>query len=92
MFGRKSKAIKALNESVIHLKKIYVEELDAKCVAQNHCAVENTRANNLDAQLQYSVEENQKLNEFNFQLETRNELLQQVLKQLSIPVKLPKKG
>ena len=90
MFGKKAKLIKNLGERVDELFAQRTEWRDRAVKAERELAARLDAIGNLEAQLQFSEEETQKLHEENRDLEIRLELLQSVLKQLNIPVKLKK--
>jgi hypothetical protein len=83
MFGKKAKKIKELKAYSDELYKNWREAYRDSAAAQIQVA-------NLKAQLQHSEELNQVLSEENRDRFIRLELLQDVLKQLNIPVKLKK--
>ena len=90
MFGTKDKVIKNLGERIDNLFAQRTEWRDRAVKAERDLTARLDAIGNLKLQLEGAKNENQKLNEENRDLQIRLELLQSVLKQLNIPVKLKK--
>jgi hypothetical protein len=90
MFGSKAKRIKELIESNAAYYKCWRDSNDDRNTAIQERVVAQTQVTNLTAQLATYEEANQASNEDNRDLRIRLELLQDVLKQLRIPIRLKK--